>query len=375
MRRFLQYRYARCAAAAALTLALVLPFSGAWAQTAPAVLPPEAAWHWPGTEWTTATPEEAGMDARALDELVAFGAAQDMDSLVITRHGRLVREAYFGDFTVDQKHRINSATKGVVAALVGVAISQGHIQSTATPVLGFFGDHTVAHRDARKEAVTVQHLLDMTSGLEWQEPLTGGRIASLLALRRSPNWVQYVLDQPMAQAPGTGFNYNSGNSHLLATILARQTRMPVRDYAQQQLFGPLGLQGIDWEMDPQGIHIGGFGMQMRTRDMARIALLYLRGGEWNGRQLVPREWVSRVFSPTVSMGMEPARYADQWWSVPERGAFMAVGFHRQILLVMPRHGIAAAFTGRKHWELATWLDLLDRLVKPLQRSSLALTVG
>ena len=311
-----------------------------------------------------ATPEEAGMDARALDDLVAFGAANDMDSMVITRHGRLVREAYYGDFKAEHKHRLNSATKGIVAALVGIAISQGHIQSTAAPVLGFFPNRTVAHRDARKEAITVQHLLDMTSGLDWQEPLTGGRVASLMELRGSSDWVQYVLDRPMAQAPGAGFNYSSGNSHVLAAILTQQTGQPLRDYAHKHLFGPLGVQDVLWDTDPQGIYTGGFGMHMRTRDMARLALLYLRGGEWNGRQVVPREWAAKVFAPTVSMGMGSARYADQWWSVPERDVFMAVGFHRQILLVMPRSGIAAAFTGRKHWDFAPWMDLLGRLTKP-----------
>lgn len=315
---------------------------------------------WPGADWATATPEEADMDAGALDDLVAFGAANEMDSMVITRHGRLVREAYYGDFKAEHKHRLNSATKGIVAALVGIAISQGHIRSPAAPVLGFFPNRTVAHRDARKEAITVQHLLDMTSGLDWQEPLTGGRVHSLMELRGSSDWVQFVLDRPMAQAPGAGFNYNSGNSHLLAAILTRQTGQPLHAYAQTHLFGPLGLRDVSWEADPQGISTGGFGVQMRTRDMARVALLYLRGGEWNGRQLVPREWVARVFAPTVSMGLGSARYADQWWSMPERGVFMAVGFHRQILLVMPRHGIAAAFTGRKHWAFAPWMDLLDR---------------
>lgn len=340
----------------------------AGAQTADSsTRPPSASTprYWPGAEWATATPNEAGMDAGALDDLVAFGAANDMDSMIITRHGRLVREAYFGDFKAEQKHRLNSATKGIVAALVGIAIHQGRIENTAAPVLGFFPNRTVAHRDARKEAITVQHLLDMTSGLDWQEPLTGGRVASLLELRGSSDWVQFVLDRPMAQSSGAGFNYNSGNSHLLAAILTQQTGQPLRDYAQKQLFGPLSLEDVSWDTDPQGIYTGGFGVQMRTRDMARIALLYLRGGEWNGRQLVPREWVARVFAPTVSMGMGPARYADQWWSVPERGVFMAVGFNRQILLVLPRHGIAAAFTGRKHWAFAPWMDLLDRLVKPL----------
>lgn len=324
--------------------------------------------HSPADTWATATPEEVGMDAQVLEELVAFGASQEMDSLVITRHGRLVREAYFGGFQAEHRHRLNSATKGVVAALVGVAVAQGKISGTDAPVLGFFPGRVLAQRDAAKEAITLQHLLDMTSGLDWQEPLTGGRVASLIGLRSSADWVQYVLDRPMAQLPGTGFNYNSGNSHLLAAILERQTGMPLKDYAQQQLLVPLGITDVAWETDPQGLYTGGFGLHMRTRDMARLALLYLRGGEWNGCQLVPRDWIARVFVPGVSMGMGPIQYADQWWSVPERGVFMAVGFNRQILLVMPRHGIAAAFTGRRHWSFGPWMDLLDRAVALPARS-------
>lgn len=125
----------------------------------------------------------------------------------------------------------------------------------------------------------------------------------------------------------------------------------------------MGLRDVSREADPQGASTGEFGVQMRTRDMARLALLYLRGGEWNGRQLVSRDWVARMFAPTVSMGMGAAHYADQLWSMLERGVFMAVGFHRQILLVMPRYGIAAAFPGRKHWAFAPWMDLLELAAK------------
>lgn len=112
------------------------------------------------------------------------------------------------------------------------------------------------------------------------------------------------------------------------------------------------------EADPQGTSTGEFGVQMRTRDMARLTLLYLRGGEWNGRQLVSRDWVARVFAPTVSMGLR-LRAMPTSGGACRSGEGTAVGFHRQILLVMPRHGIAAAFTGRKHWAFAPRMDLLD----------------
>ena len=124
----------------------------------------------------------------------------------------------------------------------------------------------------------------------------------------------------------------------------------------------MGLRDVSREADPQGTSTGEFGVQMRTRDMARLALLYLRGGEWNGRQLVPREWVARVFAPTVSMGWGLRATPTSGGACRSVGG-MAVGFQRQILLVMSRHGIAAAFTGRKQWAFAPWMDLLELAAK------------
>ncbi len=321
---------------------------------------------WPTQQWATATPEEQGMDSAALAALVDFGAANEMDSLVVTRHGRLVAEAYYAPFKPGMRHKLNSATKGVVATLTGIAIQQGKLAGTDRPVLEFFADRTVAHVDDRKKAMTVQHLLDMTSGLDWKEPLTDQRPDSLFEMLRSPNWVQFVLDRPMAQAPGTAFNYSSGNSQLLSAILARQTGMAVPDFAAQQLFRPLGISGEQWRKDPQGIATGGFGLYLQTRDMAKIGYLYLRGGEWEGKQIVPRSWVDRVYQAKVPMMLSATtdlRYGDQWWTLPARKAYMAVGYHRQIILVLPQTGVVVALTGRKNYPIDQMLDLVERAVK------------
>lgn len=323
---------------------------------------------WPTQQWATATPEEQGMDSGVLAALVDFGAAGDMDSLVVTRHGRIVAEAYYAPFKPEMRHKINSATKGVVAALTGIAIQQGKLADTDRPVLEFFAGSHIANADERKKAMTVQHLLDMTSGLDWTEPLTDARPDSMIDMRRSADWVQFVLDRPMAQAPGTGFNYSSGNSHLLTAILARQTGMSVPDFATQNLFKPLGISDVVWQKDPQGLAIGGYGLYLQTRDMAKIGYLYLRGGEWDGQQIVPRSWVERVYQAKVPMVFSPAtptslRYGDQWWTIPERKVYMAVGFNRQIILVMPGEGVVAAMTGRKHYAFAQMLELVAQAVK------------
>lgn len=321
---------------------------------------------WPTQKWETSTPEEQGMDSRALATLVDFGAANEMDSLVVTRHGRLVAEAYYAPFKPGMRHRLNSATKGVVGALTGIAIQQGKLAGTDRPVLEFFADRNIAHVDERKKAMTVQHLLDMSSGLDWKEPLTDQRPDSLLEMLRSPNWVQFVLDRPMAQAPGTAFNYSSGNSQLLAAILTRQTGMAVPDFAAQQLFRPLGISGEQWRKDPQGIATGGFGLYLQTRDMAKLGYLYLRGGEWEGKQIVPRSWVERVYQARVPMMLSATtdlRYGDQWWTIPARKAYMAVGYHMQIILVLPQTGVVVALTGRKSYPVDQMIDLVDGAVK------------
>jgi len=162
------------------------------------------------------------MSSERLARLVDFGALNDMDSLLVTRHGRIVLEATYAPFRAGLKHHVYSATKSVTSTLVGMALGDGLLDSTDRRIVDFFPDRTIANLDDAKKAITVQHLLDMTSGLAWQEGL-GASIDSPIAMARSPDWQQFVLDQPMATAPGTRFYYSSGNSHLLSAILSKVT--------------------------------------------------------------------------------------------------------------------------------------------------------
>lgn len=329
-----------------LVLALLLPFA-AVAQS----------------DWPTSTPEAQGMDSRALAALVECGGNAQMDSLVVVRNGKLVAEAYYAPFQRGMKHRINSATKGVVALLAGIANGQGLLQP-GDPVLGLFPDRTATNADARKQAMTLQHLLDMTSGIDWIEPLSDRIPESMIAMERSADWVQFILDRPMAQAPGGGFNYNSGNSHLVSAVLARKTGIGTEQFAARQLFAPLGITDYRWPKDPQGVSIGGFGISLLTPDMARIGQLVLQRGEWNGRQLVPRAWVERIFAARVPMFATGGwRYGDFWWTLPARKAYLAVGYNRQLIVVMPELGVVAAMTGRTHYPIEDVISHLERAAK------------
>lgn len=333
---------------------------------------------WPGDDWAESTPEAQGMDSAALARLVDFGAAQGMDSLLVTRHGSLVAEAFYAPYREGLKHAVNSTTKGVVATLTGMAIQDGLIASRDAPVLDFFEGRKVANADASKKAMTLGHLLDMTSGLNWIEPLSDAVPETMLQLGRARDWQGFVLDRPMAQAPGAGFNYNSGNTHLLSAILAQKTGGSTLAYAQKRLFGPLGITDVRWRKDPQGIEVGGWGLYLHPRDMARIGYLYLRRGQWNGRQLLPAAWVEQVFHPTVDMGFGSAapafKYANGWWSIPSKRAYFTAGFNRQLIVVLPDIDVVVAVTGRRNYPLPAFIDHITAAVRsrePLPADSTA----
>lgn len=314
---------------------------------------------WPTSGWKTSTPEEQGVSSSALADLVEFGARNSIDSVLIARHGSIVLDTSYAPFKPGMKHAVNSVTKAVVGTLAAVAFKEGVLGPLDAPVMGFFAGRDAANLDANKKAMTLQSLLDSTSGLSWREPLADEPPESMLQMERSPDWLGFVLDRPMSQAPGVSFNYDSGTWHLVSAIVGKQSGVDTLAYAQQKLFAPLGIVDVSWRRDPQGVPIGGYGLFMQPRDMAKIGYLYLQRGEWDGRQLLPREWVDKVFNPQVEMHVGNYRYANGWWTIPEKRAHMAVGFLRQLIIVLPDIDTVAVVTGRARYPFA---QLIDRVV-------------
>ncbi len=286
---FLVSGFASCA-----LLLASLGWHGAAAQSATETI-------WPTAAWQTASPEEEGMNSAALARLVAFGKTRSFDSLLMARHGRIVLDAYYAPYSADIAHVINSSTKAVVGSLIAMLHKDGLLDSYDHPVLDFFAGRDIANVDDRKKAMTVQNLLNMTSGLDWDEGFAGGTEQSLIELGRSPDWVKYILDRPMAHAPGEVFYYNSGNTHLLSAIITKLTGKRAADYANEKLFGPLGIAPPFWRSDRQGLSTGGFGLALKPRDMAKIGYLYLRHGMWGDQQLLPPEWIDAVSHASVNM--------------------------------------------------------------------------
>lgn len=321
---------------------------------------------WPTQQWQTATPEEQGMDSAALARLVTFGTTRSFDSLLIARHGRIVLDAYYAPYSADIPHAINSSTKAIVGTLTAIAYRDGLLDRFDHQMLDFFPDRSIANVDDRKKAITIQNLLDMTSGIEWEEGISGGREQSLIDLGRSANQVQFILDRPMAKAPGEVFYYDSGNPHLLSAILTKLTGMTARDYAIAKLFGPLGISTSSWRQDAQGLSTGGGGLALLPRDMAKIGYLYLRNGEWEGKQLLPPAWIERVNHATVNMNasFEPdLRYSNFFWAIPEKHVYMAVGYHCQVIMVMPEQDIVAVMTARNFCPFGRMTDFISGAVK------------
>jgi CubicO group peptidase (beta-lactamase class C family) len=320
---------------------------------------------WPTKQWQTSTPEEQGMDSTALARLIEFGTSHSFDSLLIVRHGRIVLDAYYAPYSADLPHAINSATKAVVGTLTAIAYKDGLLDSLDHRMLDFFGDRSLAEVDDKKNAITVQNLLDMTSGIDWREPLDG-RPDSLIEMRLSPDWIKFILDRPMSNAPGDTFNYNSGNSQLLSAIITKLTGKDARDYAKAKLFAPLGISTSNWLRDPQLLAIGGFGLAMLPRDMAKIGYLYLRNGKWEDKRLLPPAWIDKVSHATVDMkrSVEPdLRYSNSFWALPNKQVYMAVGYHCQLIMVFPELDIVAVTTARDFCPFSKLADYISGAVK------------
>ncbi len=309
--------------------------------------------YWPTDGWRTSAPEAQGIDSRRLAQMWAYIQQKHVriDSVTIIRHGYLVWDAYARWNGRDTKYDLHSCTKSFTSALVGIAIDQGYIKSLDQPVLSFFPGRSVANLDARKQAMTLEHLLTMRDGLDWGENSIGVDPAptgdELLRMKQAGDWVQFVLDRPMAAEPGTRWNYNTGASHLLSAILQEATGQTALEFASEHLFGPLGISSMTWETERQGRNAGGTSLRLTTGDMAKFGYLYLNEGRWNGQQIVPAAWVRDSTTsryPTFETYYGNLAYGYQWWIIPWAGYYSAIGAHGQYIFVLPKQDMVVVFT-------------------------------
>ncbi|MGE5602511.1 MAG: serine hydrolase [Nitrososphaerales archaeon] len=308
---------------------------------APTVPAPD---YWPTAGWKSSTPEEQGMDSAQLAAMFDAIDAKHLNlhSVLIIRNGYLVTEAYFTPYDRSVKHQVASVTKSVTGMLTGIAMNQGHFQSSGERVLSLFPDRRIANLDANKRNMTLLDLLTLTSGFDCSDDA-----GAVNGMAQSPDWVQFALDLPMADAPGTRFRYCSPAVHLLSAILKRATGRNARELANETLFEPLGIPSVtpgEWESDPQGLSEGFAGLWLTPRDMARLGFLYLHRGNWNGKQVVPAAWVAASLTPHTVEEKSGRPYGYLFWIYHRQGYYSAMGLGGQDIHIIPAKNMVVVFT-------------------------------
>lgn len=349
--------------------------------------------------WKTAAADSLGVDARRLAALTASVRAWPelgVHAILIERSGRLIYEEYFDGFderwgaprghvamAPDSLHDLRSVTKSVVSALAGIALDAGAIRSLDQPVVEWFPEYPELNT-AERRRLTLGHVLAMTSGLEWNEevPYTDPRNDEIRMTRDSQP-LRYALSRTFTRDPGAAFNYNGGLVQVMAAVIERATGTPIRDYARAKLFEPLGIDTVEWLGDLGGMPNAASGLRLRPRDVAKFGSLYLHGGEWNGRRVLPAAWVERSTRRHFPFARGAARdrsrggpeaqgafgYAYFWWYScypTARGpveARTAVGNGQQRIFVLPGLDMVVTIMAGRYNDFTTGNTLGTRILR------------
>ena len=324
--------------------------------------------------WKVAAPEEVGIDSAPLAEMIDFAREREIPvhSVQIVRRGQLVLDAYFHPYRAGMRHDIASVTKSVTSTLIGLAIEKRHLRDVQQAVTSFFPARSIAALDARKRALTLEHLLTMQAGWDCGfEP----KEARLFEMRRSPDWPQFMLDLPMIAEPGTRWAYCSGNCHLLSAIVTQTTATNALAFARRELFGPLGIEDVVWPADGHGNNHGWGDLQLHPRDMAKLGQLFLQRGRWGNRQVISEGWIQQATRAHVERTSNNDHYGYFWWVKGKDypGMFEAVGRGGQRINVWPAKDLVLVFTGGgfEPGDLAKFILKALKSDEPLPANSVA----
>jgi len=335
----------------------------------------------PTRGWPESTPRAEGLEPapiEAFDADLASGKYGYVDSMLVIRRGKVVYEKAY-DHSADyarlflgrgapgiynyydpgwhpfykgtRLHTMQSVSKSVTSALIGIAIGRGEIPGVDVRVMPYFADFGIAP-DPRRDRMTLRDVLTMTTGIRWDEGSTEYTDPrnNCAAMEGKEDWVRYVLEQPMAADPGKTFVYNSGATMLLSYLIAKTTGKPADDYAREHLFGPLGIEEFFWKRTPKGLADSEGGLYFLPRDLAKLGLLYMKDGVWDGRRILPEGWAKSSTEAAAATGAKGYDYGYQWWVMPagnglSHAGYNAWGYGGQLLIVVPKLELIAVFTG------------------------------
>jgi CubicO group peptidase (beta-lactamase class C family) len=271
-----------------------------------------------GGDWEVSTPEAQGLDPALIARL--YLNAEDVEtirSLLVVKDGYLIAEKYFHGGSVDSKDRLQSVTKSFTSALAGIALEQGYLTGVNQKMMDFFPELTNRISDPRKREITVQELLQMRAGYPWEESTP--ELFEMLYHGFKPS---LLVDVPLAYDPGTDMDYSNLSAHLAGIIVARAADTDLMAYATENLFGPLGIEPGEWIKDWEGYYNGHADLHLRPRDMAKFGLMYLDEGVYDGRQIIPADWVrdsltsytKNAWRYRIGRNYKDIGYGYLWWS-------------------------------------------------------------
>jgi CubicO group peptidase (beta-lactamase class C family) len=283
------------------------------------------------------TPEQQGVSSAAVLKLIeALDELDTMNSFMLVRHGKVIAEGWWTPYSAQDNHELYSLSKSFTSTAVGMAVAEGKL-SIDDEVLKFFPDDAPEKPSANLKAMRVRDLLTMNAGHQDEVPTAADKISA-----------KAFLTNAVPHKPGTHFKYNTPATFMLSAIVQKQTGQTVFDYLQPRLFEPLGITQPVWNTNWQGISLGGYGLSVRTEDIARFGQLYLQKGKWQGKQLLPKDWVEMATSKQVSNGSNPKSdwdqgYGFQFWRC-RNGAHRGDGAFGQYCIVLPEQDAVIAIT-------------------------------
>jgi len=342
--------------------------------------------------WKTGSADSAGLDPVRLAALTAAlrgWPELGVHAVLIERGGRLVYEEYFDGF--DERwgtplgrvimgpgtiHDLRSVTKSVVSGLIGIAVGEGAIKSLDQPVVEWFPEYPELNT-AERRRITLAQVLGMSSGLEWNEeiPYSDPRNDEI-RMTRAKEPLRFALSPRFVHVPGEEWNYNGGLTHVMAAVLERATKMSMEDYARIRLFAPLGIDTVEWMGDLAGMPAAASGLRLRARDLAKFGSLFLHRGQWNGKQVLPAQWVEsstrRHFRFRPRAGADSTGqfgYGHFWWynCYPSPAGLIeartAIGNGQQRIFVLPGLDMSVTILAGRYNDFTTGGSLATRILR------------
>lgn len=301
----------------------------------------------PNASLPKSLPEEQGVSSRDIIRFLDAAATSktEFHSFILLRHGKIIAEGWWNPYRADLKHTLYSCSKSFTATAIGFAVNEKRI-SLSDKVVSFFPEDLPDSVSPYLSGLTVKDMLMMSDGMD-PDP-------SFSVSSKDSNWIKGFFATPIKNKPGTKFLYNSLGTYMLSAIIQKVTKQKTVDYLKPRLFDPLGIKGVDWETDSRGISTGGWGLRVRTEDMAKFAQLFLQKGRWNGKQVLPPGWVEEASTMKIMQDPDAPQskkdssdwlqgYCYQMWRC-RHNAYRGDGAYGQYMIVMPDQDAALAIT-------------------------------